>query len=121
MFRDQHLAVLLEDCNYSITCFVCTSFRDSITPIHVDEHNYNKTDSADHVISTGHQMMNLVSSFECLFDFFQPTLKSDVKEVQLTQNIFFIIPWRCPKFHDSATVKKHNNDKYFKFETNFVI
>ena len=67
MFRDQHLAVLLEDSNYSITYFVCTSFRDPKTPIHVDEHDYNKTASADHVISNGHQMMNFVSSFECLF------------------------------------------------------
>ena len=52
--------------------FVCTSFRD---PIHVDEHNYNKTDSADHVISKGHQIMNLVSSFECLFGFFSANIK----------------------------------------------
>ena len=52
--------------------FVCTSFRD---PIHVDEHNYNKTDSADHVISKGHQMMSLVSSFECLFGFFSANIK----------------------------------------------
>ena len=40
---------------------------------------------ADHVISTGRQMTNLVSNFECLFwFFFQPTLKSDLKEVQFT-------------------------------------
>ena len=35
-----------------------------------------------HVISTGRQMTNLESNFECLFwFFFQQTLKSDLKEV----------------------------------------
>ena len=44
---------------------------------------------ADHVISIGCQMMNLVSIFECLFEFFELTLKSDLKEVQFTQNYHF--------------------------------
>ena len=44
----------------------------------------------DHAISTGRQMMNVVSNFECLFSFFfQPTLKSDLKEAQFTQNYLF--------------------------------
>ena len=43
----------------------------------------------DHVISTGRQMTNLVSNFESLFSFFQPTLKSDLKETQFTQNYLF--------------------------------
>ena len=42
---------------------------------------------ADHIISTGCRMSKLVSNFECLFRyFFQLTLKSNLKEVQFTQN-----------------------------------
>ena len=42
------------------------------------------------------RMTNLMSNFECLFwFFFQPTLKSDLKEVQFTQNYHFWVkaPW----------------------------
>ena len=45
---------------------------------------------ADHVISTGCRMTNLVLNFECfVLIFFQPTLKSDLKEVQFTLNYLF--------------------------------
>jgi len=41
---------------------------------------------AEYDILTGHGMMNLASNVECLFSiFFQPTLKSDLKD----QNYFF--------------------------------
>ena len=46
---------------------------------------------ADHDISTGGLMMNLVSNFECLFQFFSLTLKSDLKEVQFNQKSFLLI------------------------------
>ena len=45
---------------------------------------------AEYDILTGHRMMNLASNVECLFSiFFQPTLKSDLKEVQFNQNYLF--------------------------------
>ena len=58
--------------------------------------------------------------------FIQPTLKSDLKEVQFTQNYLFwvkapLIPWRCTKFQNSAAIKKHNKNKYSKFFPKFVI
>ena len=82
---------------------------------------YNKTDSVDHVISTGHQMMNLVSSFECLFWFFSANIKIWCERSPIHLKYLFIIPWRYPKFHDSAAVKKHSNNRYFEFDTKFVI
>ena len=67
---------------------------------------------ADHVISKGRRMTNLVSNFECLFWFFQQTLKWDLKEVQFTKKSSLlsqgtlIISWRYPKFQNLAAVKK---------------
>ena len=46
-------------------------------------------------------------SVECLFWFFQPTQKSDLKVLQITKN------W--------AAVKKDSNNKYLTFNTNFDI
>ena len=70
------------------------------------------------------KMTNLVSNFECLFwFFFQLTLKSDLKNG--LKIISFegtsMIPWRYPKFQNSAVVKNHNNNKYSKFDTKFII
>ena len=46
----------------------------------------------DHAISTGSQMTSLVLNFEWLFSFFfQPTLESDLKEAQFTQNDLFLV------------------------------
>ena len=50
--------------------------------------------------------------------FFRPTLKSDLKEVQFTQNYH---PYNTLKFQNLAVVKKHNNNKYSKFNTEFII
>ena len=56
--------------------------------------------------------------------FFQPTLKSDLKEVQFPQNYLFCV--KGPLLYlegtlNLATVKKHNNNKYSNFNTKFVI
>ena len=61
--------------------------------------DFNKTEEefdednkgVDHVISIGRRMMNLVLNFEYVFVLicFQRTLKSDLKEVQFTQNFLF--------------------------------
>ena len=83
---------------------------------------------ADHVISTGHRMTNLVLNFECLFSFFfQPTLKSDLKEAQFNQNYLFWVKaplWYlevAPSLKTRSWLKKHNNNKYSKFNAKFVI
>ena len=58
--------------------------------------------------------------------FFQPTLKSDLKEVQFTQNYLFWLrhPYntlKVPQISKLAVVKKHKNNKYSKFYAKFVI
>ena len=82
----------------------------------------------DHVISTGRRMTNLVSNFKCLFWFWcQPTLKSDLKGVQFTQNYLCWV--KAPlKYLESALnfktqphSKKNNSTKYSRFHTKFVI
>ena len=52
-------------------------------------------------------------SVECLFWFFQPIWKSDLKVVQITKNDLFWV--KAP----SAAVKKDNNNNYLKFNINF--
>ena len=62
--------------------------------------NDNLNLCADHVISTERRMTNLVLNFECLFlFFFHQTLKSNLEEVQFTQNYFFELrhPYMIPK------------------------
>ena len=73
-------------------------------------------------------MTNLVSNIECLFwFFFQSTFKIRSGRSPIHSNLsllswgILIIIWRCPKFQNSGTVKKHNNNKCSKFDTKFVI
>ena len=59
--------------------------------------------------------------------FFQPTLKSDLEEVQFTQNYLFCLrhPFNTLKVSKISEfgqgVEKHNSNKYSKFYANFVI
>ena len=63
----------------------------------------------------------------CFWFCYQLMLKSDLKEVQITlirvpySKEIILITWRCPWLQNSATVKKDNNNKYSKFNTNFNI
>ena len=65
--------------------------------------------------------------FSLIF-FFQPASNSDRSErsrihskLSLLSKGILIIPWRCPKFQNSAEVEKHKENKYSKFDTKFII
>ena len=77
-----------------------------------------------HFHRTGRRMTNLVSNFEYLFWFFFSRNQNQIwKNSNSLKIISFELrhPWRCPKFQNLAVVKKHNNNKYSKFHTKFVI
>ena len=78
---------------------------------------------ADHVISTGCLMTNLL--LNVCFDFFQPTWKSDLKVVQSTKNDLFWVRHPYNTLNVPQIVKlgrsKKDNNKYLTFNTNFNI
>ena len=72
-------------------------------------------------------MSNDEFSVECLFWFFQPTWKSDLKVVQITKNYIFWVnaPLQylecAPDCKTWPQLKKDNKNKYLTFITNFDI
>ena len=78
---------------------LCSSILQSIRSWHL---------CSDHVISTGRQMTNLVSNFECLFWFlFSVDIKTRSERSPIHSKLSLLSKGAlsCPKFQNSAAVK----------------